>query len=233
MTDDAAARRALISALVTAANGPDPMPELCRVCALELDVPGVSLMVMGQDGPAPLAWSTDVGRRLEDIQHTLGEGPCVDAHRSGAGVSEPDLRRPRPGRWTAFGPAAVAAGAVSVVSVPLRIGAVRLGALTLHGVAPGDLGHVADADATAAADVAVHAMLTAQTGAGEDMLGDDLQVLTDYSAAVHQASGMVSVQLGVGVGEALVRVRAHAFLTGRPLREVAADIVARRLRLRG
>lgn len=233
MTDDAVARRALISALVTAANGPDPMPELCRVCARALAVPGVSLMVMGDDGPAPLAWSSEVGRRLEDIQHTLGEGPCVDAHRSGAGVSEPDLRSPQPGRWTAFGPAAVAAGAVSILSVPLRVGAVRVGALTLHGVAPGDLAHVGDGDAAAAADVAVHAILAAQSGAGEDRLGDDLQVLTDYSAAIHQASGMVSVQLGIGVGEALVRLRAHAFVTGRPLAEVSADIVARRLRLHG
>ncbi|WP_217920929.1 GAF and ANTAR domain-containing protein [Miltoncostaea oceani] len=231
MTGDPAARRALISALVAAANGPDPMPELCRACARELDVPGASMMVMGDDGPAPLAWSGEVGRRLEEIQRTVGEGPCVDAHRSGAGVSEPDLRAPRPGRWAAFGPAAVAAGAVSILSVPLRVGAVRLGALTLHGVAAGDLGHVDDADAAAAADVAVHAILAAQSGAGEGALGEDLQVLTDYSATVHQASGMVSVQLGVGVGEALVRIRAHAFVTGRPLTEVAADVVAGRLRL--
>ena len=42
---------------------------------------------------------------------------------------------------------------------------------------------------------------------------------------------MVSVQLQVPVAEALVRIRAHAFADGRPLGAVAADIVARRLRL--
>ena len=41
---------------------------------------------------------------------------------------------------------------------------------------------------------------------------------------------MVAAQLEVSVGEALVRLRAHAFGNDRPLAEVAADVVARRLR---
>ena len=42
---------------------------------------------------------------------------------------------------------------------------------------------------------------------------------------------MVSVQLGVGVGEALARLRARAFAIDRPIAEMAADVVAHRLRL--
>ena len=70
-----------------------------------------------------------------------------------------------------------------------------------------------------------------------DTLVDDFDVidvldrLAGYGAEVHQASGMVSVQLGVGVGEALVRLRAHAYAAEQPLREVAADVVGRRLQL--
>jgi hypothetical protein len=41
---------------------------------------------------------------------------------------------------------------------------------------------------------------------------------------------MVSVQLGVSIGEALVRLRAHAFASDRPLTELAEEVVARRLR---
>jgi hypothetical protein len=233
VSDDSTGRRALIGALVAAANGDDPMAALCRACADGLGVSGASLMVMAGDDPSPLAWSGPVGERLEDLQHTLGEGPCIDAHGSGASVGEPDLRRPLRGRWPAFGPAAVAAGAVSVFSFPLRVGAVRLGALTLYGVAPGELTDAQHDEATAAADVAVHVILAAQSAAGEGRLGADLRMLVDGDAALHQASGMVSAQLGVGVGEALVRLRAHAFATGRPLEDVAADVVARRLRLEG
>jgi len=37
---------------------------------------------------------------------------------------------------------------------------------------------------------------------------------------------MISAQLDVGVGEALVRLRAHAFAANRPIDEVARDVVA-------
>jgi hypothetical protein len=54
-----------------------------------------------------------------------------------------------------------------------------------------------------------------------------------HRAVVHQATGMVSVQLGVSVEEALLRLRAHAYGSERPLGEVAEDVVARRLRFGG
>lgn len=41
---------------------------------------------------------------------------------------------------------------------------------------------------------------------------------------------MVAVQLGVGVGEALVRLRAYAFGNNRLLDEVADEVVGRQLR---
>jgi hypothetical protein len=41
---------------------------------------------------------------------------------------------------------------------------------------------------------------------------------------------MVAVQLGVSVRDALVRLRAYAFGNGRPLTEVAKDVVAGELR---
>lgn len=48
---------------------------------------------------------------------------------------------------------------------------------------------------------------------------------------VHQAVGMISVQLGgVGVEQAFIRLRAHAFAADRSLSAVAADVVAHRLR---
>jgi hypothetical protein len=42
---------------------------------------------------------------------------------------------------------------------------------------------------------------------------------------------MVAAQLGIGLGEALVRLRAYAFANDRLLSDVAEDVVARRLRL--
>ncbi|WP_176985813.1 MULTISPECIES: hypothetical protein [unclassified Streptomyces] len=42
---------------------------------------------------------------------------------------------------------------------------------------------------------------------------------------------MVSVQLAVPLADALLRLRAHAYGSGRTLTDTAHDIVARRLRL--
>jgi len=53
--------------------------------------------------------------------------------------------------------------------------------------------------------------------------------LTERRAEVHQAAGMISVQLGVSLTDALVALRAHAYAEGRSTWEVAADVVARRL----
>jgi AmiR/NasT family two-component response regulator len=42
---------------------------------------------------------------------------------------------------------------------------------------------------------------------------------------------MISVQLGISVTEALIRLRARAFSNERPIADVAQDVIARRLRL--
>lgn len=51
-------------------------------------------------------------------------------------------------------------------------------------------------------------------------LGADFEADTDVWAIVNQAAGMVSVQLDIPVGDALVRLRAHSFRSDRPASEV-------------
>jgi len=52
-----------------------------------------------------------------------------------------------------------------------------------------------------------------------------------HRAEIDQATGMLTVQLGVPAGEAFARLRAYAYSQDRRLADVAGDIVARRLRL--
>jgi AmiR/NasT family two-component response regulator len=49
-------------------------------------------------------------------------------------------------------------------------------------------------------------------------------------AQIHQATGMISVQLAIGLAEALVRLRAYAYGNDQPIETVAAEVVAHRLR---
>ncbi len=52
-------------------------------------------------------------------------------------------------------------------------------------------------------------------------------------AEIDQATGMLTEQLGTGIAEAFVRLRAYAYAVDRQLADVAHDIVTRRLRLDG
>jgi hypothetical protein len=81
------------------------------------------------------------------------------------------------------------------------------------------------------ADVASHSLLAMQGAESADAVATSLDVGADFHLVVHQASGMVAVQLGVTVGEALIRLRAYAFAHEMTLTELAAEVVSRRLRL--
>lgn len=231
MDEDGRDRLLRLASVVRAVDRADPAQALCVACVETLGVEGASLMIVSDGLPSLLAASDPLGRRLEDLQHVLGEGPCVDAHDAGRAVSEPDLAAAQAGRWPAFGPAALDAGAAALFSFPLRVGGVRLGALTLYRPTAGRLSDDQHADAGVLASLITSAILELQAEAPAGTLSPDLGRLVGHRAEIHQAAGMLSVQLGVGVGEALARLRAHAYATERPLAEVAADVVAYRLRL--
>jgi hypothetical protein len=76
-----------------------------------------------------LCTTDEVGHLIEDLQYTLGEGPCVDAYRRDTVVAEPDLADPVTSRWPVFSSPALQAGARAMFGFPLRVGAVRPGRL--------------------------------------------------------------------------------------------------------
>jgi hypothetical protein len=210
-------------------------PGIGEVCALSVElagVTGVGIMLMPGNAPRiSLGMTDDVSVLIEDLQYTLGEGPCVDAHREDRPVLEPDLARPGVARWPAFTPPAVDAGVRAIFGFPLRIGAVRFGAINLYRDQPGPLSGDQHADVLVLAGIATHTVVDVQSHAPSGMLAAELAASTNLHLVVHLASGMVSVQLGVDVGEALVRLRAYAFAEGRLVKDVARDVVQRRLRL--
>ena len=157
----------------------------------------------------------------------------MDAHRLGEVVSEPDLATRGASRWVSFSRRAFGAGARAVFGYPIRIGAVRLGALNLYRDQPGALDDDQHADALVVADVAARAILAAQAGAPLGGFGINAEKDLFLWGIVHQAAGMVSVQLDIAVADALVRLRACAFRTDRLVSEVARDVVERRLHFNG
>ena len=205
---------------------------LCAVCAPIVGVTGAGIMLMSGDIPrGSLSTTDEVSELIEDLQYTLGEGPCVDAHEQGQVVSEPDLADPVTGRWLAFTPPVLQAGARALFGFPLRIGTVRLGALDLYRDRPGPLNDEQHAAALALATIVSRWVLEAEAGAPSDTVPSELETGADFHFVVHNAAGIISVQQGISVTDALIRLRAYAFSHDRLLTEVAQDIVDRKLRL--
>ena len=221
-----------ILARLSSEGGPEP--GVLAVCALSVELAGVSgagIMLMTKDVPwGSLCTTDEVSAVVEDLQFALGEGPCLDAHHEDRPVLEPDLAAPASPRWPAFTASAVDAGVRAIFGFPLRLGAVRVGALNLYRDRPGPLSEDEYADTLTMAGVAANAVIVSQTDVLPGALALDLEATADLQLVVHQASGMVSVQLGVDVREALVRLRAYAFGHELVLRDVAHDVVTRQLR---
>jgi hypothetical protein len=198
---------------------------LLRLCGC-----GISLMANGRlEGSAGV--SDPESAAVQELQLELGEGPCVDAWERDEPVGEQDLADPTGTRWPLFSRAAVDAGVRAVFAFPMHQGAIRIGVLVLYRAQAGVLSGEEWARGAVLADVASQIVLAVQAGAPEGQVHELLAGEPPHWAEVHQATGMISAQLGVPVDEAFVRLRAHAFAQHRSLRDTARDVVARRLRL--
>jgi hypothetical protein len=224
----------LLRILAQLSSGGVTEPEVARLCEVCADVSAMSgagiMLMAGHEQQGAVCSSNEVSDLIEELQYTLGEGPCVDAYHQDRPVLEPDLADPITPRWLAFTPPAVEAGARAIFGFPLQVGAVRLGALNLYRNQPGPLSDEQHADSLVLAGVAAQTVLAMQAQAPLGALAAELEKGANFRFVVHQASGMVAVQLGVSVGEALVRLRAYAFGNDRLLAEVAEQVVGRRLR---
>jgi hypothetical protein len=218
--------------VVSAGGEPWSSTRLCAACPGLVGVSGAGVMLMSGDVPrGSLCASDEVSSLIEDLQYTMGEGPCVDAYQLDRVVTEPDLADPVTPRWLAFTPPALRAGVRAIFGFPLRVGSVRLGALNLYRDSPGSLGDDQHADALVVADVTARWVLEMQSGAPSETVAAELELGADFHFTVHNAAGIVSVQEGISVTEALIRLRAFAFSRDRLLTEVAGDVIAHRLRL--
>jgi hypothetical protein len=177
----------------------------------------------------PLSATDERSARLEELLFTTGEGPGAEDFMFGSPMLIPDLELVTE-RWPGFVPAAVAAGARALLAFPLQAGAIRVGVLSLYRERPGPLTPQQLADALVFGDIALQLLLDSASGISGLAGYQPLDGLSFSRAEVYQATGMISVQLGVSLEEALVRLRAHAFAVDTPLDNVAGDVVRRLLR---
>lgn len=202
---------------------------ICRVCCDLLPITVASVVLMGDQGVEGITGASDpLAAAIQNEELTLGEGPATEVRRQGEPVLVPDLTDVT-SEWPQFVRAVAPLGIRAVYALPLRIGAVDLGVLVLSGTRPRTLSSQELADSLLVADLVSRLVLDLQAGVTSESLAWALDT-TDSRTVVHQATGMIAAQLNVGVAEALVRLRANAFATSRPIDQVATEIVAGRRR---
>lgn len=212
-------------------GGPLEPARLCTACVAVLGVAGAGISLMDDAGTTAAVYASDHWtERLQQLQFIGGDGPIADAYAHGEPIFETEIAAAGVSRWPGFGRAAADLGAGAVFSIPLQVGAARVGVLTLYRREAGPLDSEVGTDAVVAAEAITRLILGWQAATPEGLLAPELRDDGIYLAVVHQAAGMVSAQLELGVGAALALLRARSFANGQPIAELAADVVGGRVR---
>lgn len=219
-----------ITALAQSEGTAVSMRHAVTACGEAVGAGAVLSMSTGGGSHEPVFATDSRSDELEDLQATLGQGPSAEVIGGVGPVLEGELASAGAlARWPQFAPVALARGVAAVFAVPVGVGAARLGVLGLYRDWPGPLSQD-QADALLLyADAVLMLALDERGGLAPgavDLLGAGF---TERRAEIHQAVGMISVQLGVSLTDALVALRARAYADGRTIAQVAADVIARRL----
>lgn len=204
---------------------------VCGAAEEVLDGSGVLLYQgQGEVDVRPVALSGPLAaEELGEAEVTFGEGPALSALRTRCPVQAADLADPEgAAAWPVFAAFAASRHVAAAFAFPVMMGAIVVGCLEVHRATAGPLTPQEWADGLLLAD---SAMLVLLRGGPPDAARDPCADAVEARwAGVRQATGLVSVQLGSDLSTAFVRLRAHAYSTGRRLAAVADDVVARRLR---
>jgi GAF domain-containing protein len=190
----------------------------------EVDHVGITLLVDGK-----LKTSVFTHPEVPDIdraQYRTGEGPCVDAYRSGQMHRiESTLQ---PGRWQEFRDSAARHGVLSTLSLPLTAGHTTIGAMNLYAEVEGAF--AADDDPSVAeifASQAAFLLANAQAYWDARTLSENLQQAMESRAEIEQAKGIIMATMGIDADAAFEELRHQSQYENIKLRDIAREVVER------
>lgn len=205
---------------------PHDSPGLCTAFISALPVEHAAISTLGDPFEVETVCSTDVlAARLDELQLDFGEGPCWQALATRTVVLLPDLRAPLSTAWPVVQAAIASHEIRAAYAFPMTVGTLGVGAVDLYASAPDALSPTDVATATAMAETAALKVLRHAMADRDDPLRDD----PSSRRIVHQATGMVIAQMRIPASDALLVIRAHAFASGQSVRDVATQVIERRL----
>ncbi len=206
---------------------PAVLQRICRAATASLGLAGAAVHLLNRpNGGGVVASSDHAARAVAEAAFTTGEGPSLDAYSQARPVFAPYLLDQGQTIWPAYVSAIRASGIGACFSLPLHVGAVRLGVLDLYAARPDPLGSDEVSLALTFADLAVERLLDPDPGTSVADVNARLVDALERRAEIHQAQGMVMVDLEVDLADALSLMRAHAFARDVSLLDLAREILA-------
>ena len=201
--------------------------DLCHPFLAALPIAGASVAALAGSGARlTLCSSNAIAARVDELQFELGEGPQFSVSRSGNFIGIPDVAQHLHHEWPVFGAALRELSVGALFSVPIRMGAVTLGVATLYCTVPRVLSEAQKSTALAIASAAVGSLTSQALRSATDEMDTESQMVPESRREIHQATGMVLVQLDTTATIAYLRLQAHAFANMKTLQQVAHEVVS-------
>jgi len=202
------------------------LERVCRAAVGNLGLLSAAIRLLPESGSAGVIVAAEGTRQhLGDIEFEVGEGPGTTSYAVSRPVLVSNLAGPDGGEWPGFQAAAAELGVAAVFVFPLHLGAISFGTLELFAERPGPLSREQTRLARAFAEIGVQILLGGRATDPDGGLSADLARVVEHRAEIAQAQGMVMVDLGISLGEAMARLRAHAFANGLSLGDLARNVI--------
>lgn len=170
-----------------------------------------------------IAGSSDTAILLDGVEQGLGDGPCLEALQSLKPVLLADTNNDK--RWPGYSQNLAAAGARSVLGVPLALGNDASAALNFFAPVTGVFTDQAIEEATVFADMAGHALKLAVRIAAADLLVADLKAAMEHRTAIDIATGIIMCQNHCAQEEAFEMLKRASSSRNEKLSTLAEDII--------
>lgn len=213
----------------------------CAAFVAQAPVTGAAFTVAASEVARAIVWASDgVARDLAQLQYSLGDGPAQTAMAEHRPVLIEDLWSPGAlDRWPFFARGATDLPMNALFVFPLQLGGTIFGVCDGYSTVAGLPSAEELTGMLRALDRVTDALLGSLVGGGSvdgaphvnGVRADGIDGYDNPRAVVHQATGMVSVHLGIDVAQAFIRLRAHAYARGQHLHEAATDVVHGGVRL--
>jgi len=202
------------------------LQRVCRATAGALGHRGAAVHVVTRTGTdSVVAASDERSRELAELPFAANEGPCFDAVRTRRPILVANLAQARD-RWPGFVDLAWTRGLRGVFVFPIHEGAVSFGVLEVYADRTGPLTVDQQATAVALARVATELFIDGNSALAAADLERGIGASMVDRARIYQAQGMVMVDLGITLAEALARMRARAFTLDITLLGLADQVIA-------